>query len=70
MEDKRREEQKKILKELRGVHKTQKEFAEELGVSESTYIKFETGEREVSKEFLKKVKSVFPDFDINIFFGD
>ena len=69
MEDKRREEQKKILKELRGVHKTQKEFAEELGVSESTYAQLESGIREVSKSFLEKLKCKYPDFDINIFFN-
>lgn len=56
------------LKELRGVRKTQEQFAKELGISKSTYEKYERGEREPSKKFLVRLKELYPDLDINIFF--
>lgn len=61
--------QQKTLKELRGHTKTQEKFAKELGVSTSLYVKYETGEREVSKNFIKKLKAAFPELDTNIFFN-
>jgi len=57
------------LKKLRG-NKTQEQFATELGISISLYEKYERGEREFSKNFIKKLKRIFPDVDTNIFFRD
>lgn len=55
------------LKELRG-NLTQEEFAKKLSVSKSLYQKLERGERGLSKRTLKKLKSLFPALDVNIFF--
>lgn len=57
-----------ILKELRGAHKTQEQYAKELGVSKTAYEKYERGERELSKNFLKVLKKKYPNLDMNIFF--
>ncbi len=55
------------LKELRG-DRTQEDFAKLLGVSRSLYEKYEGGYREPSKKVLIKLKNLFPDLDLNIFF--
>ncbi|MFU2419071.1 helix-turn-helix transcriptional regulator [Peptacetobacter sp. AB800] len=59
-----------ILRDYRKqLNKTQIEMAEILGVSFSTYRKIETGIRNPSYNFLKKLKNTFPDIDVNkIFF--
>lgn len=57
------------LRGLRGI-KTQKEFAEELNVSKSLYEKYERGEREPSKKFIKKILTKYPKTNINIFFNN
>ena len=57
-----------VLKELRGVYKTQEQFAKELGISKTAYEKYERGEREPSKNFLKILKKKNPNLDMNIFF--
>jgi DNA-binding XRE family transcriptional regulator len=56
------------LRELRGVFRTQEQFAKELGVSRSLYQKYECGEREPSKSFLQKLKEKYPEIDLNDFF--
>lgn len=63
------ETQKKVLRELRGVHKTQEQFAKELGTSTSTYASIECGIREISVSLLQKIKTKYPELDINIFFS-
>lgn len=50
------------------LNKTQREFSKILDVSLSYYEKIEKGEREISNTFLKKLKSNFPQLDLNIFF--
>lgn len=49
---------------------TQAEMAVALGVSHSFYTKIEAGDREPSREFLKKIKEKFPLCDMNIFFAE
>lgn len=44
------------------------EMAEKIGISKSLYDKVETGARKPSREFTTKLKEVFPQFDVNIFF--
>ena len=44
------------------------EMAEKIGVSKSLYDKVESGARKPSREFTTKLKEVFPQFDVNIFF--
>lgn len=59
------------LKELRKeANLSQKAMADKLGVSESFYYKIESGEREISRAFLEKVKNAFPAYDMNIFFAE
>lgn len=58
------------LKKLRKSLKLNKrEMAKTIGVSFSYYEKIESGERNVSRNFLIKLKEKFPQFDINIFFN-
>ena len=47
---------------------TIQEFAESIGVSKSLYEKVETGARKPSRAFTTKLKSKYPQFDVNIFF--
>ena len=58
---------KEKLKQLRG-DLTQEEFAKKLGISKSLYEKYERGDRELSKNFLKILKIIYPELDVNIFF--
>lgn len=60
---------KNTLKEIRGIYKTQKDFAKELGISQSLYEKYERGERTPSNKFLRKLKSLYPNIDLNNFFN-
>lgn len=62
------ETQKKVLRELRGVHKTQEQFAQELRMPTSSYVAVELGFRKISTNFLQKIKNRYPEFDTNIFF--
>ena len=48
--------------------KTRAEMAHILGVSRSFYEKIEMGDRNVSSNFLSKLKEKFPYVDVNIFF--
>lgn len=58
-----------ILKEFRESMKlTQNEFAENIGISTSFYIKIELGTRKPSREFISKLKNKYPQFDTNNFF--
>lgn len=59
------EELKKFRKSL---SLTSQEFAEKIGISKSLYDKVETGIRKPSREFTTKLKSKYPQFDVNIFF--
>lgn len=43
-------------------------FAETIGVSKSLYEKVESGVRKPSREFTTKLKSKYPQFDVNNFF--
>lgn len=57
------------LKEFRkSLNLTSQEFAEKIGISKSLYDKVETGVRKPSREFTTKLKSKYPQFDVNIFF--
>lgn len=47
---------------------TQNEFANNIGVSASYYIKIELGDRKPSREFITKLKNKYPQFDTNKFF--
>ena len=47
---------------------TSQGFADKIKVSKSLYEKVESGARKPSREFLTKLKKVFPQFDINVFF--
>ncbi len=58
------------LKDFRKANNfTAKEMADKLGVSLSLYWKVEGDERLPSQNFLARFKSVFPTFDMNIFFA-
>lgn len=58
------------LKEFRkSLNLTSQEFADEIKVSKSLYEKVENGFRKPSREFTTKLKSRFPQFDVNIFFA-
>lgn len=63
------EMQKKVLRELRGFNKTQKEFAKELGISTSSYTLLECGYHKLSSNMIAILKKHFPELDINIFFN-
>lgn len=57
------------LKEFRkSLNLTSQEFAEKIGISKSLYDKVETGVRKPSRKFTTKLKSKYPQFDVNIFF--
>ncbi len=58
-----------ILKKFReSMNLTQSEFAKNIGVSVSFYIKIELGTRKPSREFISKLKAKYPEFDVNKFF--
>lgn len=58
------------LKEFRkSLNLTIQEFADEIKVSKSLYEKVESGFRKPSRDFTTKLKSRFPQFDVNIFFA-
>ena len=60
----------KELKEFRNsLGLTTIEMSEKIGVSKSLYDKVEAGARKPSREFMTKLKEVFPQFDVNIFFA-
>lgn len=59
------EELKKIREEL---NLTMDEMAEKLNMSTSMYEKIEYGYRVASRQFITKMKEVFPYIDTNIFF--
>lgn len=48
---------------------TIQEFADSMSMSKSLYEKVESGARKPSRTFLTKLKSTYPQFDINIFFN-
>lgn len=62
------EMQKKALRELRGFNKTQKEFAKDLGISQSAYANLESGYRKLSNNMIAILKKHYPELDTNIFF--
>lgn len=55
---------KKLRKENRY---TMKEMAKLLDVSQSYYQKIEYGIRKPSREFLRRLKTTFPQIDLNIY---
>lgn len=58
-----------ILKKFReSLNLTTQEFANNIKVSKSLYEKVESGARKPSREFTTKLKSKYPQFDVNIFF--
>lgn len=58
----------KTLKDFReAIGKTQEEMSKELGISKSFYEKIENGQRTPSREFIEKIKSIYPLLDVNIF---
>lgn len=58
----------KILKDFReSIGKTQQEMANELKISKSYYEKVESGERNVSRELIDRIKDKYPIIDLNIF---
>lgn len=59
----------KELKDFRNsLNLTIQEFSNKIGVSKSLYEKVENGDRKPSREFTTKLKSTYPQFDVNIFF--
>ena len=48
---------------------TREQMAARLGVSRSLYEKAELGQRNLSSNLLKAIRSQFPDVDMNIFFA-
>lgn len=48
---------------------TMQEFANTMNMSKSLYEKVESGARKPSRTFLTKLKSTYPQFDVNIFFN-
>lgn len=57
------------LKEIRlSENISAKQMADKLGISESLYQKLEYGVRTPSINVIKKIKSVYPEVDANIFF--
>lgn len=58
-----------ILKNFRNsLNLTVKEFASSIEVSKSLYEKVERGDRKPSRKFTTKLKKIYPQFDVNIFF--
>ena len=49
---------------------SRKQIADILKISVSLYNKVEYNQRRPSQNFLDRLKSAFPDFDMNIFFTD
>lgn len=56
----------KALRELERL--TAAEMADKLGMSKSLYTKLESGARTPSINAIRKIKDVYPEIDINIFF--
>ena len=60
------------MQELKNFRKsmnmTAEEFADSIGVSKSLYEKVENGFRRPSSVFTSKLKTKYPQFDVNIFF--
>ncbi len=57
------------LKEFRvSKNLSQEKFAQTLGYTLSLYSKVERGANEPSRKFMKRVKEVYPDIDINAVF--
>ena len=54
------------LRQKKGL--SQKEFAKELGISGAYLSLIEKGERQISNNFIKKLKAKIPNLDTNIFF--
>lgn len=57
----------RIFREEKGL--TQNDFAKNINISVSFYTKIETGIRKPSYGFITKLKRVYPDFDVNVFFN-
>ena len=61
------------MEELKNFRKsmsmTAEEFADSIGVSKSLYEKVENGFRRPSSVFTSKLKTKYPQFDVNIFFA-
>lgn len=47
---------------------TIQEFANSIKISKSLYEKVESGARKPSRQFTTKLKSKYPQFDVNIFY--
>jgi len=63
------EEKMEMLKKFRiSLGLTIQGFAETIGVSKSLYEKVESGVRKPSREFTTKLKTKYPQFDVNNFF--
>lgn len=61
----------RTLKDFRiSLNLTIQEFSSSIGVSKSLYEKVESGNRKPSREFTTKLKKIYPQFDVNIFFID
>lgn len=58
----------KMFRESMGL--TAEAFAKNMKVSLSLYQKVETGNRKPSREFTEKLKSCYPQFDVNVFYKD
>lgn len=48
---------------------SRKEMALAIGISESLLEKCESGERNISNGFMRKLKKAYPQVDLNIFFA-
>ena len=60
-----------VLKKFReSLNLTALEFANSIKVSKSLYEKVEAGVRKPSREFITKLKTKYPQFDVNIFFAE
>ncbi len=58
-----------ILKKLRG-NKSVAEFSKKLGCNRTYYYHLENGIRDLSINILKKLKKLYPELDMNIFFEE
>ena len=57
------------LKEIRQQENiSPKQMADKLGISESLYLKLEYGVRTPSINVIRKIKTIYPNIDANIFF--
>lgn len=57
-----------VFRESKGLNPEQ--MASMIGVSSSYYYKVEQGTRNPSYNFILKIKSTFPDFDVNILISE